>query len=158
MALKVKKFTSTAKLPTVAHPGMDLGFDLYADEDMYIPGHSFRTVKTGIGLEITGMATGGLIKDRSSMALKGIHVMAGVLDAGYRGEIILVLANLGDGSHTIKAGDKVAQLIPIPTLTRIPIEEVEELTPSERGVQGFGSSDRPKIEIAQAIPSGFKRG
>lgn len=145
MALKVKKFSETAKLPTVAHPGADLGFDVYADETVLIPEGKVRKVKTGIGVEMTGMATGFLVKDRSSMAgLHGIHVLAGVLDAGYRGELILVLANLGDVDYTVTAGDKVAQMVPIPTLTRVPIEEVGELTPSSRGVQGFGSSDKPK--------------
>lgn len=144
MALKVKKFSETAKLPTVEHPGADLGFDVYADETVVIPEGKVRKVKTGIGVEMTGMATGFLVKDRSSMASKGIHVLAGVLDAGYRGELILVLANLGDVDYTVTAGDKVAQMVPIPTLTRVSIEEVEELTPSSRGVQGFGSSDKPK--------------
>jgi dUTP pyrophosphatase len=144
MALKVKKFSETAKLPTVAHPGADLGFDLYASETVTIGPHKFGWVPTGIGVEMTGMATGFLVKDRSSMSGRGLHVLGGVIDAGYRGELKVNIANVSDESYTITTGDKFAQMVPIPTLTRVPIEEVEELTPSSRGVQGFGSSDKPK--------------
>jgi dUTP pyrophosphatase len=144
MALKVKKFSETAKLPTVAHPGADLGFDVYADETVVLRSHGTAKVKTGIGVEMTGMATGFLVKDRSSMAIADLHVLGGVIDAGYRGEIAVIFANVGNLDYTINKGDKIAQMVPIPTLTRVPIEEVEELTDSSRGVQGFGSSDKPK--------------
>jgi dUTP pyrophosphatase len=73
------------------------------------------------------------------MAAKGIATTAGVIDAGYRGEILILMTNLGDFALNLKAGEKIAQMIPVPVLTGI-IEEVASLEDSNRADKGFGSS------------------
>jgi dUTP pyrophosphatase len=141
--LRVKLLDPAARLPVVAHPGEDLGYDLFALEATELaPGATVR-VRTGIAVEARHPATGApiglLVRDRSSMAVKGIATTAGVIDAGYRGEILILMTNLGHFSLSIKAGEKIAQMIPIPVLTGI-IEEVPSLESSNRTDKGFGSS------------------
>ena len=81
--LRIKLLDPRAKAPTVAHPGFDLGYDLYAlNDEILRPGYSIA-VGTGIAIEFNPH-WGGLIKDRSSMALRDITVSGGVIDSGYR--------------------------------------------------------------------------
>jgi dUTP pyrophosphatase len=75
------------------------------------------------------------------MAAKGIATTAGVIDAGYRGEILILMTNLGDFALSLKAGEKIAQMIPVPVLTGT-IEVVSTLEDSSRAEKGFGSSGR----------------
>ena len=100
-------------------------------------------VRTGIAVEArhpaTGQQLGLLVRDRSSMAAKGVATTAGVIDAGYRGEILILMTNLGSAPVEIKAGDKIAQMIPVPVLTGV-VETVESLEESARAEKGFGSS------------------
>src|SRR5512146_1939821 len=110
--LKVKRLSSTAVLPTVAHAGQDLGYDLYASEAITIPAHGMAKVKTGIAIEFTS-GHGALLRDRSSMASRGLAVTAGVIDAGYRGEIQVVMHNLSEQDVFIAARDKIVQMIPV---------------------------------------------
>jgi dUTP pyrophosphatase len=139
--LQVKKLVASAVLPTVAHRGQDLGYDLYAAEAIVIPARGMGKVKTGIAIEFTS-GHGALLRDRSSMASKGLAVTAGVIDAGYRGEIQVIMHNLGGSDFTINAGDKVVQMIPVRPETWFPVEEVEELTETVRGTNGFGSTGK----------------
>jgi dUTP pyrophosphatase len=139
--LAVKKFHEDAILPTVAHPSQDLGFDLYTIKtETIIPGQMVE-IRTGIGLHFKNMAVGFVIKDRSSFAKKRLVTSGGVIDAGYRGEIIVFMENRGTETQVIEKGAKFAQFIPLPTLTRLQVQEVEDLEDSTRGVGGFGSSD-----------------
>jgi dUTP pyrophosphatase len=102
-------------------------------------------VRTGIAVEArdprTGNALGLLVRDRSSMAAKGIATTGGVIDAGYRGEILVLMTNLGAEAIELKAGEKIAQMVPVLVLTG-PVEEVETLEDSARAEKGFGSSGR----------------
>lgn len=102
-------------------------------------------MRTGIAVEArhpkTGEALGLLVRDRSSMASKGIATTAGVIDAGYRGEILILMINLGEAAVELKAGEKIAQMIPVPVLTGS-VEAVESLEESARAAKGFGSSGR----------------
>lgn len=101
-------------------------------------------IKTGIAVEIfspTGEAMGGLIRDRSSLAMRRLVLTAGVIDAGYRGEIKILMENLGPHEARINAGDKIANLLPYPVLTGA-IEVAEELGESVRRNGGFGSSGK----------------
>ena len=139
--LKVKRLLPTALLPTVAHRGQDLGYDLYAAEAITIPARGMAKVKTGIAVEFTS-GHGALLRDRSSMASKGLAVTAGVIDAGYRGEIQVIMHNLSATDFTINAGDKVVQMIPVRPQTLFPVEEVEELSETKRGAGGFGSTGK----------------
>jgi dUTP pyrophosphatase len=143
--LRVKLLEQAARLPVVAHPGEDLGYDLFALEaTLLAPGTTVR-VRTGISVEArhpaTGASLGLLVRDRSSMAARGIATTAGVIDAGYRGEIQVLMTNLGQTTVELKAGEKIAQMVPVPVLTG-PVQEVETLQDSARAEKGFGSSGR----------------
>lgn len=175
--LKVKKLVPHAILPTVGHPGEDLGYDVFASEDTVLPLGVTVAVPTGISARyevdqfpfgtsgIIPRKFGLLIKDRSSMAAKGIKTSAGVVDAGYTGELKVLMTNT-NWEHThkycglngydinpdypyctetrfgylIRAGDKIAQMIPTEVFTAGTIIEVEELGQTSRGEGGFGST------------------
>jgi dUTP pyrophosphatase len=135
--LKVKRLTPHAILPTIGHPGEDIGYDLYASEDISLGAHAAAGVPTGIAIEFDPPA-GGVVKTRSGMAKKRLMCNAGVIDAGYRGEIIVLMENLGDQPYEIKRGDKIAQLLEHPFIA---VEVVEsDLSDAARGAKGFGST------------------
>jgi dUTP pyrophosphatase len=148
MIINARRITDAAILPNKAY-STDAGLDLYAAEDIDINPHKTVLVSTGIALEIPeGHA--GLIWDRSSMGVKGVHRFGGVIDSGYRGEIKVCLANLGYGLHDwpyhhasykIEQGDKIAQLI-IHQIPDVQIVESDVLTTSSRDTGGFGSSGK----------------
>jgi len=161
--LKIKRLDPAATLPTVAHPGTDLGFDLYALEATALPPGVPVKVRTGIAVEAPA-GFGLVLGDRSSMAARGITYMGGRIDAGYRGELLICLVNVNqpalaltrnaDGLLTdasldtaaatlhIAAGDKIAQISPLSVHTSWPIVEVDQLADSARAAKGFGSSGR----------------
>jgi dUTP pyrophosphatase len=143
--LRVKLLDPAAKAPVVAHPGEDLGYDLFALEAAVLAPRATVRVRTGIAVEArhpgTGTPLGLLVRDRSSMAAKGIATTAGVIDAGYRGEILILMTNLGGVTVELGAGEKIAQMIPVPVLTG-PVETVDTLEESARAEKGFGSSGR----------------
>ena len=147
MKLKGRKLNPEAKLPE-KNNGSDSGFDLFILKDEDFSGEVFvldagkrKVFSTGIALELPA-GYGMLIKDRSSVAVKhGVHALAGVIDNGYRGEVKICLTNLSDKSHVFSKGQKVAQGV----LHYVPIcevEEIEELSETERGDKGFGSSGK----------------
>ena len=135
--LKVKRLNENAKLPERKHEE-DAGLDLYSCEEVEILPNEIKTINTGIAIEIP-KGYFGLIKDRSGLATKGLHVLAGVIDSNYRGEVKVVLINLSKEKIKIEKNSRIAQLIIIPYL-KVNIQEVEELSQTERGEKGFGSS------------------
>jgi len=141
--LRVRKLATGAKLPVVAHAGEDLGYDVFALEGSVLAPRATVKVRTGIAVEArdpaTGRLLGLLVRDRSSMAARGIATTGGVIDAGYRGEILVLMTNLGDAAVELKAGEKIAQMVPVPVLTGV-VEEVEGLEGSVRAAKGFGST------------------
>ncbi len=142
--LKVKLLAPSAKAPTVAHPGEDLGYDVYAAETVALAARGHALVPTGIAIECTapsGEPMGALLRDKSSLAARRLMLTGGVIDAGYRGEIKVLMENLGDQPATIRAGEKIANLIPYPVLTG-EVQVVEELNESSRKAGGFGSTGR----------------
>ncbi|MGO9437246.1 MAG: dUTP diphosphatase [Terracidiphilus sp.] len=143
--LRVKLLEVDARLPIVAHPGEDLGYDLFALEGIVLEPRATVRVRTGIAVEArhpeTGEPLGLLVRDRSSMAARGIATTGGVIDAGYRGEILVLMTNLGNAAVELKAGEKIAQMIPVPVLTGF-VQEVETLEVSARSEKGFGSSGK----------------
>lgn len=148
MKLYWKKLHNNAKAPHVAHPGEDLAYDLFAAEDVTLAPSRVTLVRTGIAIQFEP-PHGAIVKDRSSMAMKGIKTSAGVIDAGYRGEILVPLTldinppqrpDSPHSSYIIKAGDKIAQMIPVKPLTTFEVEESEALKETVRGEKGFGSS------------------
>jgi dUTP pyrophosphatase len=143
--LRVKRLEAGARLPEVAHAGEDLGYDVFALDAVRLDARQTVKVRTGIAVEArhpsSGEPLGLLVRDRSSMAARGLATTGGVIDAGYRGEILIVMTNLGNAEVDVKAGEKIAQMIPVPVLTGL-VEEVETLEVSGRAAKGFGSSGR----------------
>lgn len=143
MELSFSRLAEAATAPTRAHDG-DAGLDLYASEAAHIgPGERW-SVGTGIAVEIPpGHA--GFVLPRSGLAMKhGIALVnaPGLIDAGYRGEVRVLLLNT-DPAETFRVapGDRIAQLVIVPIALAEPVE-VEALAASARGGGGFGSSGR----------------
>ena len=143
--LRVKRLEEGARLPVVAHPGEDLGYDVFALERVELAPRATVKVRTGIAVEArdpeTGAPLGLLVRDRSSMAARGLATTGGVIDSGYRGEVLIVMTNLGDVTQELQAGEKIAQTVPVPVLTG-PVQEVETLESSVRAAKGFGSTGK----------------
>lgn len=140
MKLYVEIIDNDAKLPFYAHEG-DAGMDLYSvDETVILPGD--RTlIHTGIKIQLPPN-TEAQIRPRSGLALKnGITVLntPGTIDEGYRGEIGIIVINHGTEEFKVTKGMKIAQMVIKPVL-RVEIKQVDELTDSERGEGGFGST------------------
>ncbi len=137
--LPVKRLSPEAKVPTRANP-WDAGLDLYSIERVDVEPKEVKVVRTGIAIAIPRGFV-GIIKDRSSRALRGLHVLAGVIDPGYRDELKVVVTNLGDKAVTIEKGERFAQLLIVPVAYLDPLE-VEELPEGDTRRGGFGSTDR----------------
>lgn len=137
--MKVKKLDPRALLPVRAHP-TDSGADLFALERTVLPPHTITKVHTGIAVELPEN-TSGIIWGKSSVESKGIKAMAGLVDAPYRGELIVCMYNLNEHEFVFEAGQKVAQLVVLPTLYPS-FEEVAELSDTTRGQGGFGSTGK----------------
>lgn len=134
------RFSDGAELPRYAHEG-DAGLDLRITHDVTLKPGERATVGTGLAVEIPQGCV-GLVFPRSGLASKhGITLSSsvGVIDSGYRGEIGATLLNQSDETTTLDAGTRVCQLIVMPF---VPCELVpcEELTETERGAAGFGST------------------
>lgn len=115
------------------------GWDLYSSENKIIRPSERCSVKTGISLEIP-KGNFGSIRPRSGLAVKyGIDTMAGVIDSDYRGEVAVVLVNLGEFDFEIKVKDRIAQIIIQPCLD-LSIELSRRLNSTQRGNNGFGST------------------
>lgn len=137
--LLIKKLSEYAKLPEKAHLG-DLGYDLYSNEGVAIFPSETKIVKTGIAIQFPE-GYGGIIKDRSSVATKkGLFTVAGVIDNGYIGEICIALYNSTDSLIHIGPGEKIAQLVLIPTVNFKVTEVDEVVSADQRGEGGFGST------------------
>jgi dUTP pyrophosphatase len=141
--LRFQRLTPQGRLPARAHEG-DAGLDLYSAEETKIPAGERASVGTGVAVEIPpGHA--GLVLPRSGLAARhGIALVnaPGLIDAGYRGEIRVLLLNTDRHStFSIEPGDRIAQLLLTPFAEAEPIESVE-LAASVRGPGGFGSSGR----------------
>ena len=143
--LRVKLLEPAARPPVVAHPGEDLGYDIFLLEGALLAARATTRLRTGISVEArhpeTAAPLGLLVRDRSSMATRGLACTGGVIDAGYRGEILIVMTNLSDVQVELRPGEKIAQLVPVPVLTGL-VTQVEDLEDSQRAAKGFGSSGR----------------
>jgi dUTP diphosphatase len=141
MTLKVRRLDARARLPTRAYPG-DAGLDLYALEDGALEPGERASVRTGIAVEIPD-GEAGLVLPRSGLAARhGIALVnaPGLIDSGYRGEIVVLLLNTDPSVRfEMAAGDRIAQLVLVKVQTP-EVVEVEALAVSERGAGGFGSS------------------
>lgn len=137
--LTVKRLSADAKTPTRAHTG-DAGLDLYSLNDVTLTPHEPVRVPLGVAMALPEGHV-GLICDRSSLGSKGIRVLGGVVDAGYRGEVQVVLINLRNEALTLARGDKIAQMLVLP-VNLCAVEERDELGTTVRDTGGFGSTGR----------------
>ncbi len=138
--LPIKKLFENAVVPTFAHPG-DAGMDLYARETVTINPGEKAVVGTGIAFAIPEGYV-GLIWDKSGIAIKnGLKVLGGVIDAGYRGEVMVGIINLSNVAYTFEAGHKVAQMI-IQERIQPEVMVVDDLDETTRGEGGFGSTGK----------------
>jgi dUTP pyrophosphatase len=136
--LKVKKLYADAVLPSYAHEG-DAGMDIFAYEEKLIAPGERCVVGTGIAAAFP-IGYVALVWDKSGLAIKkGIKILGGVIDAGYRGEYKIGLLNTGKEPFEVKKGDKIAQVL-IQKVERAAITEVDELDETARGEGGFGST------------------
>lgn len=140
LTIKIKKLKNDATLPSYAHMG-DAGMDIYASEDVHIRKGERGKVPTGIAIEIPDGYV-GLVWDKSGLSMNhGLKTLGGVIDAGYRGEVMIGIVNLSNEDYTLGKGHKVAQLL-IQKIESPVIEEAEELSDSHRGEKGFGSTGK----------------
>jgi dUTP pyrophosphatase len=143
MRLAIRLLTPDARLPTRSHND-DAGFDLYAAEAVNVFAGQRASVRTGIAVEIP-QRHAGLVLPRSGLAAEhGIALVnaPGLIDAGYRGEIRVLLLNTDDDEHfEVAPGDRIAQLLVV-RVEAPDVVEVEELAESDRGESGFGSTGR----------------
>jgi dUTP pyrophosphatase len=136
--LKIKRLDKNIPVPSYAKDG-DAAFDLRSTHDTVLKPGEKTLVKTGLSLSIP-QGYVGLIWDRSGLAAKnGLTCLGGVIDSGYRGEIGVVLCNLGKEEFTVEKNMRIAQMLIQPVM-QAKIEEVEELDETGRGNTGFGSS------------------
>ncbi|MGB9682453.1 MAG: dUTP diphosphatase [bacterium] len=142
MKLLLKRLNDDSIIPTYMSRGAS-GLDLYSAEDKIIPSGRWSIVGTGIAIEVPN-GYEGEVRSRSGLAKDfGVFVLnsPGTIDSDYRGEIKVILMNLGDEPFSIKKGDRIAQLV-ISPVVKVDILEVEELSPSERNSGGFGHTGR----------------
>lgn len=140
MILKVKKLREDAMLPKYAKEG-DAGADIFAVEPIIVPANGRALVKTGIAIELEHNSE-AQVRGRSGLALKnGITVLnsPGTIDEQYRGEVGVILFNTTDEPFEVNKYDRIAQLVVKP-VTQAHIIEVDELTETSRGENGFGST------------------
>lgn len=136
---KVKRLAPNATLPTKGDAA-DAGIDIFTNESHVLqPGETYA-FGTGISVEFPEGYV-ALLWDRSGLGSKGIHRLAGVIDAGYRGEWKVVLTNLTREPFEISEGDKIIQCV-LQTFEPAEITEVEQVSETSRGAKGFGSSGR----------------
>jgi dUTP pyrophosphatase len=140
MELKIKRLSEFAVIPQYAHPG-DAGLDLVSIEAQTIlPGKS-QLIRTGIAIELPD-GTEAQVRPRSGLALKHqITVLntPGTIDAGYRGEICVILINHGTQPFQVEPGMRIAQMV-IASFIRVQIETVDMLDSTTRADGGFGST------------------
>lgn len=139
--IPIKLLTEDAKVPTKKN-FVDAGWDLYANEDMWVRPDEIATVKTGVAMSIPRGHV-GLIWDRSGLSAKeGLHRVAGVIDCGYHGEIMVAITGLTKKPYFVNKGDRIAQMV----IQKIPLhvswEVVDSLEETTRGEDGFGSSGK----------------
>ena len=140
MTLRFKRIHPDAVLPSYAHPS-DAGMDVRSVEALTLAPGKRALVHTGLVMLLPPLYE-AQVRPRSGLALKnGVTVLntPGTIDSGYRGEVGVILINLGDNDFEVKKGDKIAQLVIAP-VTQPEIVETAEVDETDRGAGGFGST------------------
>ena len=141
LQIKFYKTSSTAILPTKNHSD-DIGWDVYADEDVEIIQKQSKVVSIGLGLADIDPTIWLEIKMRSGLGFKyDLDVHHGIIDTGYRGEMGVKIRNLGTSPYHIRKGDRIAQLIPRLQI-HTSVDWADAPTQTKRGTSGFGSSGK----------------
>lgn len=162
MIIKFKRLRPNAIIPSFGHNDpTNAGLDLYLADDCEVGAYQDAWIPTGVAWapeypptvnqpmseqlsKITylyGWKPALLVRPRSSMAKRGLEITEGTVDAGYRGEIMIHVRNVGPLRAELKTGDRIAQGVPV-LIPEVLVEEVDELPASDRGARGFGSSGR----------------
>src|SRR5712692_3187626 len=142
MELRVKRLTPAGILPRAAHPN-DAGLDLHAAIDVELGPSEVKLIPTGIAIELPA-GTEAQIRPRSGLAkdfLVTVLNAPGTIDEGYRGEVGVLLINHGRETFRVSAGMRVAELV-IQRRCEVEVVEVDTLTDTDRGSDGFGSTKR----------------
>ena len=137
MELRIKRLSENARLPLRATRG-SAGLDLFSAESISINPNSQIIVKTDLAIK-SPENTFIKLADRSSLAIKKIRVAGGIIDSDFTGNISVILHNYGEFSYEIEKGQRICQMLIIPTVFPT-LTEVEKLTETERSENGFGSS------------------
>ena len=153
--MKVMLDKGVGKMPTRAHT-YDAGLDLYSPIDIKIPGTRVlgydaaenaemvevgsATIDTGVHVKIPQGCV-GFVKSKSGLMVNHGITTDGTIDCGYTGSIKVKLFNHGGSKYEVKKGDKIAQLVIVPCVL-LPLEEVDSLSKTDRGANGFGSTGR----------------
>lgn len=140
MTLRFKKVHPDAVLPSYAHPS-DAGMDLRSVDDLTLAPGQRALVHTGLVMQLPPLYE-AQVRPRSGLALKnGVTVLntPGTIDSGYRGEVGVILINLGQAAFDVRKGDKIAQMVIAP-VTQPNIEETDVVDETDRGSGGFGST------------------
>lgn len=135
--IQIERLTPTAKLPIRGHAN-DAGLDVYADETVIVQPNQRANIKTGLKLAVPDGYV-ALVWDKGGIAKAGVHTMAGVIDAGSRGEVIINLANLSNTDYEIKQGEKIAQIL-IQEISLCEVEETKIIDQTTRGDGKHGST------------------
>lgn len=140
MNVQIQRIHPEAKMPVLAYKG-DAGMDIFAAEELEIRPGERAAIKTGLKLAIPeGYA--GFVWDKSGLALRHhLKTMAGVIDSNYRGELMVVLTNMGKEVYQVEKGSKIAQLVIAP-IASFKIVEADIQDETDRGEGGFGSSGK----------------
>lgn len=156
--IKIEKLDSSVKLPSKANK-TDAGFDIYSNESFTLNSSEVRLVRTGFKMQLPDGHV-ALLRGRSGLAVNGIdpteffnpdskpiNILGGVIDGGYRGEVGVILKNLGSQGLKVNIGDKICQMVVMPVFSG----EISEgaIDETERGEKGFGSSDKIKKSMGE---------
>lgn len=129
-----------AKMPIRAHSD-DAGWDLFVSADTTVPAHGFMDVPSGVHMQLPNGYWGMLTGRSSTIRKRGLLVVQGIIDTGYRGELFSAVWNLTDKPVLLEQGERVAQIIILPNATMgTVLNRVDEISGSARGSNGFGSS------------------
>lgn len=145
MRVKLDRYTDekgterVAKAPSRAHD-TDAGLDIYAMHGGLVRARQAATFHTGVHMELP-MGTAGILMPKSGMMTRHDLLTFGIVDEGYTGEILVHIFNCGVDDYSVRAGDKISQMLIVPVLYE-PVEIVDEIQGGDRGENGFGSSGR----------------
>lgn len=138
--IKFKKLDENVVLPNFAHPE-DAGMDIYSNEEKIIEPYTWGLVKTGFCMELPS-GYEAQVRSKSGLTLKsGLIVLnsPGTVDENYRGEVCVILMNVSKVSYKIEKYQKIAQMV-INKVEHLKMQEVEDISSSQRGAGGFGST------------------